>query len=384
MEKFSFVYNLALSSSANFWRRDKPEGEGSSADAPSAGSGEPRLRDYAKTARSSVHAARHPLRDRRLQTKSFGLRQRAERDCQRQRAQRDVVSNLDSQAISDRQELLAETLSEDCQRSDYDSSSALTRSETPVSTIATQWYQSESSTNFYALDLSEVTSAFQAEPTDEPPQPKLNYLGKILLVASLSYLSLVVCWLFKDRSGYLLAQLTGKQQIVLSKSDAEFIDYMERSLSAIDSTSQQDAAAKETAKERVVYVPVFTPQTPVENQPTAIPSTQPPEPLEVVKIPSPPPLPAPTPVPESPSVKTSTSQAATAKIEQPVVEHTLIGVLELGSRSAALFKIKGTTEQIWQGEEINGSGWILDSVTDQKAQINNQGEVRSLSIGEKF
>ncbi len=225
MEKFSFVYNLTLSSSSNFFQR-----------------------------------GRH------------------------------LVSNSDSQAILNRQELLAETLSEDCQSSNCDSSSALTKSELPTSTIATQWYQSESSTNFYALDLSEVTSAFQTEPIDEPPQPRHNYLGKILLVASLTYLSVVVCWLFKDRSQYLLAQLTGKQQIVLSKSDAEFINYMERSLSIIDSeVSQQDAAAKETEAERVVYVPVFTPQPPIENQPTALPPTRSSEPLDVVKIPSPPP-----------------------------------------------------------------------------------------------
>ena len=201
---------------------------------------------------------------------------------------------------------------------------------------------------------------------------------------------LVMWWLFGHHSEYLLAIARGKT-VVLSKSDAEFIDYMERSLSVIDDgVSQQSVEATEAASQ-VVYVPVFTPpatpsplatlpQTAIANErSTAIPKplqTAPPE--QLIKIPSPPPLPAPTPKTESPSAKTSVTPS------QQSIAHTLIGVLELGESVLLLYlKSRDRPKQIWQGQEISNSGWILDSVADQNIQISNRGQVRSLSASVK-
>ena len=289
------------------------------------------------------------------------------------------VSNLDSETFSARQDSAAESRAKAEENSNLDLSSALTTSEDNASVIVAQWYEVEPP-NTYALDLSAIAS--QTAVADKSyPSKHCNYWGKILLAGSLSYLILVVGWLFGHHGKYLLTIVKGEQQIVLSKSDAEFLDYIERSLAVIDTqTSQNDLATKET--ERVVYVPVFTPQTNIQQPAVAQPS---PSELEVVKIPSPPPLPAPTPVTEPlKTTKASDATTATAKVNKPAIEHTLIGVIELGNKSAALFRSKGVTEQIWQGEEINNSGWMLDSVANQKAQVSHQGEVRSLSIGEKF
>lgn len=312
-------------------------------------------------------------------------------------------SDLDRQALDRLAKLAQEELAAKSTTADNNCpnssnlSSTLTAPDEPASTINAQWYQTESSANFSNLDLSAIAaSCGPAETVGNFSQPRSNYLSKLLLAGSCTYMMLAVWWFFGHHGKYLLATIGGKQNVILSKSDAEFIDYMERSLAAIDSeNSQRDDNAAKDRDSQVVYVPVYSPQTTASNaQPlttlpqTSIATNQPPAiapPLEAIKIPSPPPLPAPTPMAESStSSQTDASKTATASVSKPTVEHTLIGILELGDRSAALFKIKGATKQIWQGQEINNSGWTLESVTEQEVQISHQGEVRTLSVGEKF
>jgi hypothetical protein len=62
----------------------------------------------------------------------------------------------------------------------------------------------------------------------------------------------------------------------------------------------------------------------------------------------------------------------------------LSGILELGQQSAALFEINGTTKRIWLGEQIDNTGWILESVSNREAKVSYQGKTRSVSVGEKF
>jgi Tfp pilus assembly protein PilP len=67
-----------------------------------------------------------------------------------------------------------------------------------------------------------------------------------------------------------------------------------------------------------------------------------------------------------------------------VANHTLVGLLELGDQSAALFDVSGVTQRITVGEAIGASGWILVSVANQEAVIRRNGEVRSVYVGQKF
>ncbi|MGL5833434.1 MAG: hypothetical protein ACRC1Z_09405, partial [Waterburya sp.] len=184
----------------------------------------------------------------------------------------------------------------------------------------------------------------------------------------------------------------------------------------------RQATTNPTTNNGVVYVPVYTPapsnsaiasnNLPLATFPSSSPSSgvpsmpvlppPNPEPAEPLAIPEPPPLPAPTPlgdnftsaeqiepinqtaIAESERREASTlvqSQIAT----RPNINHTLVGVLELGAgRSAALVKIKGQTRRIWVGETIDTEGWVLESISDQQANISNQGQVRAISVGETF
>jgi hypothetical protein len=67
-----------------------------------------------------------------------------------------------------------------------------------------------------------------------------------------------------------------------------------------------------------------------------------------------------------------------------LVSHTLVGVLELGEKSAALFEIEGVARRIYVGESIGASGWTLAEVKNQEAVIRKGGEVRSIFVGQKF
>ncbi|MEH2411736.1 hypothetical protein [Nostoc sp.] len=63
---------------------------------------------------------------------------------------------------------------------------------------------------------------------------------------------------------------------------------------------------------------------------------------------------------------------------------TLEGLLELGKKSAALFKIDGVTRRINMGESIGSSGWTLVDVSNGEAIIRRNGEVRSIYAGQKL
>ena len=255
--------------------------------------------------------------------------------------------------------------------------SAIVNTADPTATIDRHWYEAETD---YNLSLSEIihatTDNYSELKLTVKPNSTARRIGKIVFALACSY-SLFVCyWLFGSQGSRILTSIAGGKQVILSKSEVEFIDYMERSLVKLD----RDLAAQKKDSEEVVYVPIYTPSSALSafpsSNPPAIPQPQAaPPPLP---IPAPPPLPSPTPITESPVQNTAIAT-------KPQIDHALIGVLELGAdRSAALVKVAGKTRRIWVGEKIHTDGWILESVGNQQATISHQGQVRSISVGETF
>jgi hypothetical protein len=76
--------------------------------------------------------------------------------------------------------------------------------------------------------------------------------------------------------------------------------------------------------------------------------------------------------------------AAPAVSSAPTSTHTLVGILELGDRSAALFEVDGVARRIYVGESIGSSGWTLGEIKNQEAVIRKGGDVRSVFVGQKF
>lgn len=87
--------------------------------------------------------------------------------------------------------------------------------------------------------------------------------------------------------------------------------------------------------------------------------------------------------PVTPSAAISTTPSATPS-QAVGSNHTLVGILELGDRSAALFEVDGVARRFYVGETIGASGWTLAEVKNQEAVIRKGSEVRSVFVGQKF
>ncbi len=130
-----------------------------------------------------------------------------------------------------------------------------------------------------------------------------------------------------------------------------------------------------------------------ESTTTARATTAEPEPQDppveqapVAAAPIPQTIPAPEPMPTlaitAPTPETQT--AAASSRSDPATIHTLVGILELGDRSAALFEVNGVARRIYVGENIAGSGWTLVEVANQEAVMRRNGEVRTIFVGQQF
>lgn len=68
----------------------------------------------------------------------------------------------------------------------------------------------------------------------------------------------------------------------------------------------------------------------------------------------------------------------------PIYSAQLDGLLELGNKSVALFKVDGISRRISLGENIGYTGWVLVEVSNGEARIRRNGEVRSIYTGQKL
>lgn len=121
---------------------------------------------------------------------------------------------------------------------------------------------------------------------------------------------------------------------------------------------------------------VATPRPKPTQEPAAETSTQPSAPAQTPQSSSE------TPAQPAPETTQSTLPQLTPQPTGDV--HTLVGILELGDRSAALFEVNGVARRVNEGESIGGSGWTLVEVANQEAVIRRNGEVRSIYVGQKF
>ncbi|AFZ23571.1 hypothetical protein Cylst_1280 [Cylindrospermum stagnale PCC 7417] len=87
----------------------------------------------------------------------------------------------------------------------------------------------------------------------------------------------------------------------------------------------------------------------------------------------------------TPNVEPETEPTTTQhQVFLPSAPAELEGLLELGNKSAALFKIDGVTRRVNVGENIGASGWTLVDVSNGEAIVRRNGEVRSIYAGQKF
>lgn len=274
-------------------------------------------------------------------------------------------------------------------------------------------------------------STLQAET--EQARRRGNRFDFLLLGAAAATILLTVGIWFMNRDYWM----PGAQRIaappppptpeqLAAQADADFLQYLNRSLEVLDrktevqrvansvsiasapngaNASQVAAGAVPNAATQLpavpgqtpnvierIYVPLYQPQatapaTPFQNfalryanpapAPVAPTAALPRVPLPAAPVPA-------APVPAVPAVPAAPVAPAAPTATAPATVHTLVGILELGDRSAALFDIDGSTQRFFIGEPIGSSGWALVSVNNQEAVIRRNGEVRSVYVGQKF
>ena len=70
--------------------------------------------------------------------------------------------------------------------------------------------------------------------------------------------------------------------------------------------------------------------------------------------------------------------------QAPAPTRTLKAVMELGSQSAILFEMNGVSQRYEKGENIGSSGWVVVKIENGSAIVRRNGEVRTLSVGQKI
>ncbi|MDX2244624.1 MAG: hypothetical protein NW224_28450 [Leptolyngbyaceae cyanobacterium bins.302] len=233
--------------------------------------------------------------------------------------------------------------------------------------------------------------------TTAPPSTpkKINYL--LMAISCLSVgTALGLWWLYQDgrqRQPSAIVPPTPDSASADSVGNQHFAAYLQKSLQNIQQQDQSAIATGATATNAASHAgmpTVVIPKTgipaPVSNQPATgsgrvyVPVYQLPPNLYPPGTPV-----SPLPNVPKPGVPGSTKGSPGVAASTPTgVSRKLVGVLDQGNNSVALFEINGITQRYEMGESIGSSGWTLVEVTKNQAIIRRNGDVRSLFVGNNF
>lgn len=215
-----------------------------------------------------------------------------------------------------------------------------------------------------------------------PAKSRWGYLFDHFLLAStgLSLLGLLAFfWMHQRQSALPVA--TPPPTPAVSQVDAEFVQYLQRSLEVIGKKADQVKSASQLGMPPAPGdLPLVPPLGLAQaGQPAGEPMVGGPiNVIERIYIP----YQAPGTAPALPPA--AVTPGASTPSPSPGVIHRLVGVLELGDRSAALFEVNGIPQRVYIGEAIGSAGWSLVSVSREEVRMRRNGEVRSLYIGQQF
>ncbi|MBE9175838.1 hypothetical protein IQ225_11995 [Synechocystis salina LEGE 06155] len=228
----------------------------------------------------------------------------------------------------------------------------------------------------------------------------LKHIDKIFLGGGVVYLLLVSFWLVFQSRQSAPTTASPTETVTVDQADEEFIVYLQQSLETLKQPQTLPASPAPAG--------VNPAATPNQTTVAIAPANQ------GIPLPPPPPgavpqnnggnmpavAPGSTTVVEryyypvypngqaAPAMATPPQPVAAAPPATPMVpsatKHDLVGVLESGDRSSALFRWNGMTQRIQIGEAIGSSGWQLTAVTSQQAILSRQGKTRYLEVGQSF
>lgn len=247
-----------------------------------------------------------------------------------------------------------------------------------------------------------------------------HHFDKWLLAGGIFYLCGVSLWLgqqnrltFSSLWGQASPSITLKSSP--SAADRQFISYLQQSLKVIEQSPlphSQSSPVVSPSVSNPATLPTLTiqsarpaPLPPIAPVPRVVekyyypvyPSVTTPEPRvtvlqqrvsSAIAPPYAPPQVATKPQPPRPPLSKMPPSLAIAPNISPLMTgkatYSLVGVLESGDRSSALFNWNGLTQRVQIGEPLGASGWVLKSVNSQKAILSRQGKTRYLEVGQRF
>ncbi|HEY9645740.1 MAG TPA: hypothetical protein V6C88_05190 [Chroococcidiopsis sp.] len=259
------------------------------------------------------------------------------------------------------------------------------------------------------MPLTEEPAIDHLLPAAEPEAERRWGFGKsfdslLMMVTYASLLAAGVIWLVLKNAEQRVAPVASAPVAAspsIAPEDTQFLDYVQRSLTAIDrraDASRQVATAAGQVPNGALPSGAL-PNIAVGSSPLApgslangangaapervyIPVYQPPQalaPTNATGLPSVAPA-----VPTVPGAPVAAAPAITAPNIANSATHVLVGLLEQGDRSAALFEVNNTVQRINLGEAIGSSGWTLVAVQNNEAIVRRNGEVRSVYVGQQF
>ncbi|MDJ0843054.1 hypothetical protein [Crocosphaera sp.] len=228
-----------------------------------------------------------------------------------------------------------------------------------------------------------------------------KHLDKILFGAASVYCLLASMWVVY---GIFEQKQPKTAKSTPNAADAQFIAYLQQSLNVLNQPSTEKTLVNPQDKksstvaiqppapptpEKVVeriYVPMYPPNSSAS---TAAPSQPPSSPSN--NVPPAPPVPSATPQPSNvPPLNPNGNTfpvppeiAANSQLPQDT-GHQLVGVLESGQQSTAIFTFNGISRRFEIGEAVGSSGGILMGVQNQKAIIYHNGQTKYLEVGQAF
>ncbi|PSF37301.1 hypothetical protein C7H19_11325 [Aphanothece hegewaldii CCALA 016] len=233
-------------------------------------------------------------------------------------------------------------------------------------------------------------------------------LDKLLFFIASLYFGLTVTWIFTHQKPKQVNVAPTNTNI--SPSNDEFIANLEKSLAKIDQKTVTAKVAKPspqpTSVPPVVRIappppppPISTPATPVERIYIPVypqnPSFTAAKPKKLTPStpakPAKPQLPLPQkvtvssiPIPPPPPVVTVAPSAIPTPPIQPIFAGggKLVGILELGERSSALFDVDGITKRVAIGENVNG--WVILQIKNQQVFLSRGSTTKVIDVGQSL
>jgi len=201
-----------------------------------------------------------------------------------------------------------------------------------------------------------------------------RHIDRFFFVFSLFYFILVLFWIGKPQSTQ--QNSINNQQKKTHISDSQFIFYLQQSINLIKQTKieNKNGSGSLTDGSNIDKKKCQThSQNPVSSKNTSITS---------VAIPPPPPITSSLAIPSTTTETPQLSSSPLNSLTQNDIK--LIGVIESGPNSQALFKVNSVTKRLQIGDTVGDSGWIFQGVIEQRAMLSKNGKTRYIEVGQFF